>query len=599
MNIEQFLISFSNLFFQVWIQVNNNDRIIRLDKTPRIYDRIKLDRKTVRQEQVEEAMNLQRENFLEISLNGFKIPVLVYPDNYVVIRLKDERNNQPDSESNETIFLAFTVLSENGTNFLKITGLTYKYNTVRRGYEYRQGCQAKYLAMFMEKNGLSIPGNFRIKTPITDEMKGNKLRRKFINNEAIKNTDIFRQREAFNGQNCYFSFGLTLINQLNTQEDIDNNHRFYRQELQQPVTRTIPDYKMFIDDALPPDSPYYIERRLIDERCKNEIRQPAAFIRIKSPRKMGKTSLLYRIVESFEAGYENYSTVFIDSSKTKFEVLTDFYNLCKWLCSTVSNRLEREDKTEQYFSPNRNNTIVTTERYFSEEILSSEQPIVLVIDNVDTIFEKTDIAQSFCNMIASWHRESKVPNRYGELWANLRIVLAHATNVYIGWDIHKSPLEGIGYVPYLSGWNEQEISQYAEIYGVRLTKTETETLINLVDGHPYLIKIAVEYLYNNEGNIQSLLEVASTPTSPFNSYFKDEICPYLLKYPKYARAFCHILENNEIKVDNQAELDEIEFKLNALGLIRRDNNKFYSKYSFYTENFKEYFKEFCNDEQSI
>ncbi|NER07308.1 MAG: hypothetical protein F6K17_34435, partial [Okeania sp. SIO3C4] len=370
-------------------------------------------------------------------------------------------------------------------------------------------------------------------------------------------------------------------------------------QLQQSLTSPIPDHKIFIDDALSPDSPYYIERPIIDERCKTQIKQPAAFIRIKGPRKMGKTSLLYRILESAES--EQYLTVYIDGDKTKVqpEIITDFYNLCKWLCSTVSNRLEKEDKTEQYFSQNQQNTIGKAEGYFSEQILSSEQPIVLAIDNVDTIFEKTDIAESFCNMIAIWHRQSKVPNNYGKLWANLRIVLAHATDVYIGWDINRSPFEGIGYVPNLLSWNEQEISKYAQIYGVTLTESETKELKNLVDGHPYLIKLAVEYLYNREGDIQSLLEKASIPTSPFNSYFKEEVCPYLLKYPKYARAFYQVLENNEIRVENQPQLDEIEFKLNSLGLIIRNNDKFYSKYNFYTKNFKEYFKEFCNNEQSI
>ncbi|NER05975.1 MAG: hypothetical protein F6K17_26995, partial [Okeania sp. SIO3C4] len=275
--LSQFSISFSKLFFEVWIEVNNSNRIKRLDNyTPKIYDQIKLDRRSEKQKKAEKAMNLQREKFLEILLNGFNIPVLVDPDDYVVVKLKDERNNQSDSESDETIFLAFKVLSEQSKNLLKITGLSYKYNTASKLYEYRQGCQAKYLVMFLEQNGLNIPGNFRIKTKITDEMKSDRLRRQFINNEAIKSQDIFKQEQALNGQNAYFYFYLKLINQLNTQENIDENHQFYRQQLQQSVTSPIPDHKIFIDDALSPDSPYYIERPIIDERCKTQIKQPAA-----------------------------------------------------------------------------------------------------------------------------------------------------------------------------------------------------------------------------------------------------------------------------------------------------------------------------------
>ncbi|MCL2933284.1 MAG: hypothetical protein MGG11_13830 [Trichodesmium sp. MAG_R03] len=61
--LSHFLISFSKLFFEVWINVNKSNRIKRLDNIPKIYDKIKLDRRFERQQQAEEAMNLQREQF--------------------------------------------------------------------------------------------------------------------------------------------------------------------------------------------------------------------------------------------------------------------------------------------------------------------------------------------------------------------------------------------------------------------------------------------------------------------------------------------------------------------------------------------------------
>ncbi|MGL5508903.1 MAG: AAA-like domain-containing protein, partial [Microcoleaceae cyanobacterium] len=53
----------------------------------------------------------------------------------------------------------------------------------------------------------------------------------------------------------------------------------------------IPDGQVTIE------STFYIERPPIEERCFQTILQPSALIRIKAPRRFGKTSLMARILE--------------------------------------------------------------------------------------------------------------------------------------------------------------------------------------------------------------------------------------------------------------------------------------------------------------
>jgi len=587
--LTDYLEGFSKFVLELWFKVNNSQRINRLDDSYRIYT-MKLDRKPANQNKAKEAMEWQREKFLNIPINGVEIPVLISSDGYLVVKYKDNRD-EINIENTQTLFLAFKIIKDKKVNKdkLEITGIDYSYSKKQNRHEYRAGCKVQYLVKFLEDNGIAIPGLWRRNTKITDNSKKDKFNRYFINSQIIE--EIFIRENVFLGQNAYFKFYLTLVNKVQTEEDIKANLEFYRNAVTgyDPTQRQLEREPIFIDEALEPDCPYYIERRLIDERCLSEIKEPASFIRIKGSRKTGKTSLLYRIIEN--GVNEEYSTIFIDFAGVESEIINNFKDLCAWLCQQVTEQLEQEDITNNYFSDSPSCMRATT-RYFSEHILTLEQPILFAIDNVDKVFENPDIATPLCNMLASWHRRSKVPNTLGRRWAKLRIVLAHATDVYLDWDINHSPLQGIGYVPDLLDWDSQQIKQFAKIYGVDLTQQHIQQLRGLIGGHPYLVRLAVEYLYDNQGsNIETLLQIAATSASPFNDYLFP-ILVYLRKYSRYANAFRQILEMNEIQVDDQLELDKIEFKLKSLDLIRIDQNQgnynFYPKYNLYSHFFRRY-----------
>ena len=51
------------------------------------------------------------------------------------------------------------------------------------------------------------------------------------------------------------------------------------------------------EGQVPLNSQFYLERSPIEEECYKAILQPGALIRLKAPRRMGKSSLLARIIE--------------------------------------------------------------------------------------------------------------------------------------------------------------------------------------------------------------------------------------------------------------------------------------------------------------
>ncbi|MEM9925753.1 MAG: AAA-like domain-containing protein [Cyanobacteria bacterium P01_D01_bin.50] len=66
----------------------------------------------------------------------------------------------------------------------------------------------------------------------------------------------------------------------------------------------------FPNTPVPLNSPLYIERPPVEELAIKEIHKPGCVIRIKAPKKMGKSSLLYRII-AYTQG-RDYKTVCID-----------------------------------------------------------------------------------------------------------------------------------------------------------------------------------------------------------------------------------------------------------------------------------------------
>ena len=86
---------------------------------------------------------------------------------------------------------------------------------------------------------------------------------------------------------------------------------------------------------VPLNSPFYIERPEVEIKCYESILQPGALIRIKAPQKMGKTSLMSRILEHTKQ--KGYRTVSLNLWSQ--ENLTDLNNFLQAFCATLSYEL--------------------------------------------------------------------------------------------------------------------------------------------------------------------------------------------------------------------------------------------------------------------
>ena len=182
------------------------------------------------------------------------------------------------------------------------------------------------------------------------------------------------------------------------------------------------------------DSPFYIERPPIEADCCQVILQPGALIRIKAPEKMGKTSLLRRIL--VHAEYHGCCKVELNLRNAEAAVWGSLDKFLRWFCANVSRELGVAPKLDDYWAEDLYGSLISCKTYVQTYLLPQlEHPLALGLDNVDRVFEYPEIAQDFLPMLRSWNEEA---NNF-EVWQALRLVIAHATDIYIDLDAHQSP----------------------------------------------------------------------------------------------------------------------------------------------------------------
>lgn len=135
----------------------------------------------------------------------------------------------------------------------------------------------------------------------------------------------------------------------------------------------------------PLNSIFYIPRPPIEELAYQEITQPGCFIRIKAPKEMGKSSLVYRVLAHGQT--LSYQTVNLDMNRVDACILTDVDKFLRWFCKSVSVQLNLEPKLDDYWDEEIGSKL-SCSIYFQAYLLERlNSPLVLALNEVNRIFE--------------------------------------------------------------------------------------------------------------------------------------------------------------------------------------------------------------------
>lgn len=308
------------------------------------------------------------------------------------------------------------------------------------------------------------------------------------------------------------------------------------------------------------DSPLYIDRPPIESDCYQTIVKPGALIRIKAPRQMGKTSLVQRILS--HAKEQGYQTAYVNFQSADGSSLTNLDELLQWFCAEITNELNLEDKLGEYWKGVLGSKNKST-KYFQRYLLSdSARPLVLGLDEVDLIFQHSEIATDFFGLLRAWHERGKNE----EIWKKLRLVISHSQEVYIPLNINQSPFN-VGLPIELPELNQRQVTDLVHRHRLNLSNQEICDLMEMVGGHPYLVRVALYQIARGRITLDSLLKVAPTEEGPYY----DHLRRHLVNLEKDAELAATIRQ--VINSEKPVEIHTGEaFKLRSMGLIKFQGN---------------------------
>jgi hypothetical protein len=347
----------------------------------------------------------------------------------------------------------------------------------------------------------------------------------------------------------------------------------------------IPPKADFPGSPLSCDSPIYVERPEIEDLVYKAIVNPGALIRIKSPEKWGKTSMMNRILA--HAQVHNYQTVHLNIQQAESEILTNLERFLRWLCANIASQLNLEARLNNYWSADLGSKISCTTYLQGFVLPQVENCLVLALDEVHRIFEFPQVAQDFLSMLRVWYEEGKNLS----IWKKLHQVVIYATEVYIPLDLNQSPFN-VGLPIGLQKFDLEQSQSFAIRHGLNLSEgefglSELARLHTMVDGHPYLLHLAFYSIAHQAMSVTQLFNQASTQTGIYSNHLRQYLTA-LQEQPKLALAFKEVLMS-----DGMVRLETIPaYKLESMGLVKLQADRVTLGCELYRSYFCEHWDQF-------
>ncbi|NES71673.1 MAG: serine/threonine protein kinase, partial [Okeania sp. SIO2D1] len=327
----------------------------------------------------------------------------------------------------------------------------------------------------------------------------------------------------------------------------------------------------------PLNSPFYIERSPIESECFQAIVKPNALIRIKAPRQMGKSSLLSRILA--HSSQQGHRTVYLNFQTIDAEFIENLDRFLQWFCTSISDELDLEEQLEKYWKKVLGVKKRCT-KYFSKYLLTEIQaPIVLGLDEVDQLFQNPDLATEFFALLRAWHEQGK----NNPDWQRLRLIIVHSKEVYIPLNINQSPFN-VGLGIELPEFNLEQVKDLVQRHGLIWSDEQTEKLMEMLGGHPYLVRLALYEIASRKMTLERLLELAPTDEGLYYNHLHRHLLN-LQKDENLQRAITKV-----VNAETPVEIGTIEgFKLRSMGLVKFRGNTVVPLCGLYREYFRVHF----------
>lgn len=317
-------------------------------------------------------------------------------------------------------------------------------------------------------------------------------------------------------------------------------------------------------DPLPFDSQFYIERPPIESDAYTELSKPGGLLRIRASYNMGKSSLMLRLIH--QAMNQGYLIVTIDFQQADSHIFAGLNKFLRWFCINVARQLSLKPNLDDYWDEDIGSK-VSASIYFEGYLLKQIQsPLILVLKEVNYIFEHLHIAQDFLPLLRSWHEQAK----HTKIWQKLRLVVIHATEVYIPLNVNQSPFN-VGLCLKIPEFNAEQVAEFARRYELNwFDSSAVQQLMDLVGGHPYLIHLGLYHLQQQKISFSELIATAISHNGIYSNHLRY-LLTILQSNQELSNAYNQII-NFQKYTHISANLIH---KLDSLGLIKQLENDYF------------------------
>jgi AAA-like domain/TIR domain len=340
--------------------------------------------------------------------------------------------------------------------------------------------------------------------------------------------------------------------------------------LPQPFPAAQPAALELPEGTMDPQSAFYVPREADAVAADTAARQGVT-ITIKGPRQMGKSSLLLRTIDV--AARSGKSVVFLDFQLIDKMALTDADRFFSQFCSWISDELSLDDRVDEYWRMPLGNSHRCT-RYMSRYVLRQvDRPIVLAMDEVDSIFA-SDFRSDFFSMLRSWHNSRQPMSPFKQL----DLFLVTSTEPYqLIADLNQSPFN-VGEVIDLPDFSADQVADLNRRHGRPLDPKEERRLLDLVGGQPYLVRRALYLVGSNRISADELFARSTDEQGPFGDHLRHHL------FRLHARS--DLVSGLTQVLRHQKCDDRVFWSLRGAGLVRREAQAVLPRCQLYAEYFR-------------
>ncbi len=270
-----------------------------------------------------------------------------------------------------------------------------------------------------------------------------------------------------------------------------------------------------IGGAIPPGSPFYIERPA-DSEFGSALARQDMIVLVTGARQMGKTSLVSRGLQACRS--DGVKVVLTDLQMLNESQLASPDALLFSLATALALQLDIDGPDSRTWNPDAGPNM-NLETFLRRRVLAMlDGPVVWALDEVDRLFTVPYSSDVF-GLFRSWY------NRRGldpsGPWSRLTLVLTYATEARLFIrDLNQSPFN-VGTRVALDDFSEAEVRELNRRYGSPLRNDdEVHQFQDLVGGQPYLTRCGLDAMVRYEFGIERLILDADSDSGPFGEHLR-------------------------------------------------------------------------------